>query len=132
CPILNTGLMLHESSTSSTHLERLSGVGRIVLERYDLRRGDVLMVFSNSGVNAVPVEAALTARELGLTVIAVVSREYCARAPLSPLGQRLTDVAHIVIDNHGPAGDALVGVGETALRTGAGSTVSGAFILNAI
>jgi uncharacterized phosphosugar-binding protein len=37
-----------------------------------------------------------------------------------------------VIDNHGVPGDALVAVGEGGLRTGPGSTIAGAFILNAI
>jgi uncharacterized phosphosugar-binding protein len=37
-----------------------------------------------------------------------------------------------VIDNHGVPGDALVAVQETGLRTGPASTISGAFILNAI
>ena len=132
CPILNTGLMLHEDSVASSRFERMVGYGPTVLERYHLQAGDVLVVFSNSGVNAVPVEVAQAAKEIGLTVIAVVSRDYSAHAPLSPLGKRLLEVADIVLDNGLPAGDALVDVADTGLRTGSGSTVIGAFLLNAI
>jgi uncharacterized phosphosugar-binding protein len=91
-----------------------------------------MVIFSNSGVNAVPVEIALAAKKVGMTVIAIVALRYAAVAPLSPLGQRLADIADIVIDNGGPPGDALVQVGDTGLRVGPSSTVIGAFLLNAI
>ena len=61
-PILETSLMLHESAARSSKLERLPGLARVILERYSLKEGDVMIVASNSGVNAVPVEAAIRGR----------------------------------------------------------------------
>lgn len=132
CPILSASLMLHESASTGTKLERTTGLGPVILSRYNPSPDDVLVVFSNSGVNAVPVEIALAAKEIGMTVIAVVSLAYARQAPLSSLGKKLPDVADIVIDNHGPPGDALVEVSQTGLRAGPISTIAGAFILNAI
>ena len=132
CPVLSSSLMLHESAATASKLERTLGLGPAVLARYQPTSKDVLIIFSNSGVNAVPVETAMSAKQMGLTVIAVVALEYALQAPLSPLGKRLTEVADIVIDNQGPRGDALVAIHETGLKVGPPSTVAGAFILNAI
>lgn len=131
-PVLAAPLMLHESAVVSTRLERTPGVGAAVLSRYALGHTDTIMIFSNSGVNAVPVEAALAAKEAGATVVAVVALDYAATVPAGPSGRKLADIADIVVDNHGVPGDALIAVHDTGLRTGPASTISGAFILNAI
>lgn len=132
CPILATSLMLHESATLSSAYERLAGLAPLVLSRYAPTDRDVIVIFSNSGVNAVPVEMALAAREQGMTVIGVTSLQYSRQAPLSPLGKRLFEVVDIVIDNHIQPGDAIVEIGETGLSTGPASTMVGAFILNSL
>lgn len=131
-PVFASSLMLHESASNSSVLERLIGLGPAVLNRYPLTEKDVLIVFSNSGVNAVPVETAQAAKAKGATVIAVTSVAYSSNAKLGPAGKRLYEVADIVIDNQGPPGDALVEVGASGLRTGPMSTVVGALLLNAI
>ena len=130
CPMLFSNLMLHESAILSSAMERLPGLGGKLLDRYEPRPGDVLVVFSNSGVNAVPVELARDARQRGLTVIGVVSLEYSTQAP-NPLGVKLPEVADIVIDNCGPPGDALVDMGG-GVKVAPYSTVAGAFIWNSI
>lgn len=131
-PVLAASLMLHEGAVVSTRLERTPGLGAHVLARYELGKDDVIIIFSNSGVNAVPVDMAVAAKESGTTVIAIVALEYAAGVPAGPGGRKLADIADIVIDNHGVPGDALVEVGNTGLRTGPASTITGAFILNAI
>ncbi len=131
-PMLAATLMLHESAVVSTRLERTPGVGAAVVSRYGLTPADTIFVFSNSGVNAVPVEVALTAKEAGATVIAIVALDYSATVAPGPTGRKLADIADIVLNNHGVPGDALVAVQDTGLRTGPGSTIAGAFILNAV
>ena len=132
CPILSSSLMLHESAAASTRVERTPGIGSAVLSRYAPTTDDTLFVFSNSGVNAAPVETALAAKAYGLTVIGVVSLDYSLNTAPKVDGKRLSDVADIVIDNRGVPGDSLVEIGDSGLRTGPASTVSGAFILNAV
>lgn len=132
CPIFSSSLMLHEGAVASGQFERTPGVASILLNRYQPNARDVLIVFSNSGVNAAPVEMAISGKTIGMKVIAVVSLSYAAQAKAGPTGKKLAEVADIVIDNCGIPGDALVEIGETNLRVGPLSTVAGAFILNAI
>lgn len=45
--LLDPGLMLHVSALSSSHLERLPGYAERVLERYQISKGDVMIIASN-------------------------------------------------------------------------------------
>jgi uncharacterized phosphosugar-binding protein len=132
CPILSTSLMLHEGAVTSTQFERTLGIGKILLQRYAPEAKDTIFVISNSGVNPVPVELALAAKELGMTVVAIVALAYARQVPAKVDNTKLADIADIVIDNQGVPGDALVELGETGARSGPASTLAGAFILNAI
>jgi uncharacterized phosphosugar-binding protein len=131
--ILDPGLMLREGALASTRLERVSGYADIVAGNYGLSPGDVLIVVSNSGVNAVPVEMALLAKRAGLTVIAVCSLRYAsATEPAEAVGRRLPEVADLTLDNLGDPGDAAVELDGNGLRGGPTSTVIGAALLNAV
>jgi len=130
-PILQDALMLHASASGSTAMERLEGLGTLLAAQYRPETGDVLIVASNSGRNAVPVELALAAREAGAYVIALTSLAHTrAVSSRHGSGKRLFEVADVVLDNAGCVGDACVTIGE--LKTSPTSTVIGALILNAV
>ena len=65
-PILESGLMLHESASKSTALERLEGYGEIIFDFNNINEKDVLFLFSNSGRNGVAIDLALIAKEKGV------------------------------------------------------------------
>ncbi|MFC5922707.1 sugar isomerase domain-containing protein [Micromonospora vulcania] len=70
---------------------------------------DVFVVASQSGINGSVVELAALVTERGHPLIAVTSVEHTARvAPRHPSGQRLADLADVVLDNGAPYGDALL------------------------
>ena len=117
-PMLQSALMLHESSILSGSLERTAGVARPVFERYQPQAGEMLFIFSNSGVNIAPVEMALLAKEHGLISVAVCSLAYARVAPLSSAGRRLFEVTDYVIDNGGEQGDSLIALEGTAVARG--------------
>jgi len=130
--ILDPALMLHVSALQSTELERLEGYAAIVLARYDLRAGDVLVVVSNSGRNPVPIEAALYAKERGLKVIAVTSMDAYRTVPVRHSGgRRLAELADVVFDTCVPKGDALLQVDGLPHALGAASTIVGATLMQA-
>ena len=131
--ILDPALMLHQGAQRSTVLERLEGYAEIVLEDYPIGPKDVLFVASNSGRNAFPIEAALFARDRGAKVIAITSADHAARVTSRhQSGKMLADVADLVIDNQAPYGDACLAIPDSDKRMGSTSTISGAFIVNAL
>jgi uncharacterized phosphosugar-binding protein len=131
-PMLEPALMLHENSILSGELERTAGIARPIFERYQPRAGEMIFIFSNSGVNAAPVEMALLAKEHGLISVAVCSLAYARVAPLSGTGQRLFEATDYVIDNGGEQGDSLIALEGTPWRVGPSSTVIGALLWNAL
>jgi uncharacterized phosphosugar-binding protein len=131
CPVLKPPYMLHEGAVQSTRLEREPGHAADVLSGYALDGArDCMLVVSNSGVNALPLEVAATARDRGLPVIAITSRAY-AQSVQRP-GPRLHELADVVIDNHCPPGDALVRLADDLPPAGPASTVVGLALLNTV
>jgi len=103
----------------------------IVAELWDISTihpGDVFLIASNSGVNGSIVGLALLAKEKGHQVIAVTSLQHTMQVqPKHASGQRLCDVADIVIDNLAPYGDATIAL-EGGVPVGAVSSITSAFI----
>lgn len=131
--ILDSTLMLHESALASSLAERLPGYADVVLSRYRVEPGEVMIIASNSGRNAVPVDMALAAKARGLTVVALTSLAHANAHPSRhPSGKHLHDVAHFVLDNCGVAGDAALtvpGLDEPIAPT---STVVGVALLHSL
>ncbi len=77
-----------------------------------------------------PIEAAVYAKNKGLKVIVILSLKYC-KSIHKPNSKKIYNIADIVIDNHGPIGDALINVSQN-IKIGTSSTITGSFILNSI
>ncbi|MEG0692206.1 MAG: SIS domain-containing protein [Oscillospiraceae bacterium] len=132
-PILDNSLMLHEGAITSTENERLHGKAQEVLSKVNLQKGDTIIVSSNTGINAVPVEAALYAKSMGVTVIGVTSVEASKELKSRHIdGKKLYEVSDIVVDNHAPIGDGMVYVPTNGQMTGGASTFSSLFIAQRI
>jgi uncharacterized phosphosugar-binding protein len=117
----------------SGQMERLTGVASILLDRHDLRGGEVLIVVSNSGINAVPVDAALEGKRRGLFVIALTSLTHSRAVPARhPSGQRLFEVADLTLDNGGEPGDAAVAYPGWSGKVGPTSAIAGVFLMNRV
>ncbi|WP_427891721.1 sugar isomerase domain-containing protein [Kribbella sp. GL6] len=130
-PILEPALMLHEGLQKSSLLERQTGLAATLLDIHPVAAGDCLLVISNSGRNSVPVEVALGARKRGATVIALTSTAHSSSVTSRvPTGERLFEVADLVIDNCGVPGDAVVP--DEPHAVGATSTMVGAMLVQAL
>ena len=131
--ILDEKLMVHLSASESTEWERKEGYAAEVLKRYPINAGDVLVVVSNSGRNAVPIEMAMEARKRWAKVIAISSAQH-SRSVSSrhSSGKKLNEVANLTLDNCGVPGDASVRLPGMTQPFGPTSTITSAFILNGI
>jgi uncharacterized phosphosugar-binding protein len=127
--ILEPFLSIGGSALLSTWMERQSGLASLILDRYDLKAGEPMIVFSVSGVNSVPVEVAAESRSRGLPVIAITSQSYCgAVAEARGLARTLITEADLVIDNHVPIGDAVVPIPHSNFRAASTSTIAASLI----
>lgn len=131
-PMLSEHLMLHSLPTLGSRLERTPGLADMILDRYDPEPHEMLFVFSNSGVNQLPVEMALRGRERKLFVVGMSSFAYARQAPLSELGLRLDGVVDLALDNGGIPGDGLLELPGFPWRVAPSSTVMGAFMWNCL
>jgi len=133
-PIFDDRILLnHRPVTETTEWEQKEGWAPDLLPQSGARPGDAVIVFSTSGRNGAPIDIALTAKEIGLTVIAVTSRAYASSLPSRhSSGKRLHEVADLVIDNHVDPGDASLSLPGLQQKVGPTSTVLGSAIAQAL
>lgn len=132
-PILETGLMLHESASKSTELERLEGYGKILFDMHGIKNTDILFLFSNSGRNGVAIDLGIIAREKGVKTIVITNMEHTMQGKSRhSSGKKLYELGTVVIDNCGCTGDASMRIEEIGRNVAPTSTAAGAAILNAI
>ena len=115
-------------SLGGSSMERNPNVAEDLWAVSMISPGDVFVIASNSGVNGSIVGMALLAKQHGHPVIAVTSLEHTmAVPPKHPSGQRLRDVADVVIDNLAPYGDATLAL-DGGVPVGAVSSLTSAFL----
>ena len=133
-PVRAPGMMLELSPpTMTSEMERMPGYGKIIFGNLKTKPGDVIIIHSVSGRNAVTVDMAEAAREAGMTVIVVTNLNTATTVTSRhPSGKKLHDFASILIDNHGDRGDASVEIEGFPQKVASTSTVVGAAILNAV
>lgn len=130
-PVQVPCLMLHAGAAASTRMERLSGLAEAIYEAHRVEPGDLVIVASSSGRNAAPIEFALTAKARGNKVVALTSKAASAKlASRHASGKRLFEIADLVLDNRGRAGDAALDVVAGGPAMGPTSTIAGSFLLH--
>ena len=115
-------------------IENLPGYGEKLVARYDrqyqMLAGEVVIVISNSGKNASPIDVALYAKAKGMTVVALTCMAMSkATASQHASGKKLYEVAEHVLDNGGVPGDAIVELVD-GVSGGPTSTLIGCSVLN--
>jgi len=119
--------------TKTSKIEKLEGIGRIILEYNRVLPPDAIICISNSGNNAATVDVALGAKERGVPVIAITNVTYADQLTTHhSSGKKLKDVADVVIDNCSLYGDAAVEIPGFSQKVGATSTIPVAFIVPAL
>ncbi len=119
--------------TKTSKIEKLEGLGNILVQYNHVEKPDVMICLSNSGNNAVTNDVALECKKKGVTVIAFTNIEYADQLTTQhSSGKKLKDIADIVIDNCSLIGDAAVKLDGLEMKVGATSTIPVAFMLQAL
>lgn len=107
--ILEDGVSGYHDVSKSELTERLEGLGEIIVAHRRLAPPDVLIIVSQSGRNAVPIEVADAARSRGVRTIGITSIAHAGSQPSRhSSGRHLHQAVDLAIDNGAPAGDCAV------------------------
>lgn len=134
-PILDPGTILMFGAKRSNYIERTPGYAKAVLDAYDVKKGDVLVIVNAYGINAMTIDCALECRERGATSIGITSTAFGQHVPKDapsrhPSGKNLYDLVDVFINNYLPLGDAVVEVEGIFQKMGPTSTYCNAFAIN--
>jgi len=115
--------------------EQIVGYGARLFQRYAyqyaVQPGDVMLVISNSGRNASPIEVAMEAKAAGLDVVVLTSLGMSkATTARHPSGKKLYELGDYVLDNGGVPGEPAMDAPGFPYKVGPTSTMSGALLLN--
>ena len=114
-------------------VERAEGYAPVILDSFDVRPSEIVIIVSNSGINPVPIELAIEAGRRGAKTIAVTSAEHYANAASRhSSGKKLSDVTDLTIDSRVPVGDAILSFNGLDAPVAAASTALGAALMNAL
>ena len=129
--MLDSIVMTSEGARRSAEIERIEGISQIIWDQHTINTGDLMIVISNSGRNAMPIEMAMKAKAQGLKVIGITSLTQSKKYPSRhSSGKKLYEIVDIVLDNHVPSGDGLMRI-EGNL-TGPISSIAGITLVNLI
>ena len=99
------------------------GYGKAILSSHQTDPDDSMLIFSHSGINAVTMDIAVGAKEIGMTVIGVTSIPHSSQVPSRhSSGKWLFEVADVAIDTGAPLGDAGISIDGLEGSVGATST----------
>ena len=112
-------------------MEKVSGVSDVIYDSYNIQPGDIMIITSNSGRNAMPIEMAMRCQKEGIYVIAMTNLEQSRNTTSRhPSGKRLFECVDCVIDTCVPAGDATLDL--EGIKTGPASSIVTMFLINTI
>lgn len=132
-PILDPALMLHESASKSTEIERIEGYAEKMMKPYKLNENDVFIIASNSGRNAVSIELALHAQSKGAKTICITNLAHSQSVKSRhSSSKKLYQIVDLFLDNCGEIGDAAVSIPGLSAKVGPTSSIIGVAILQAI
>jgi uncharacterized phosphosugar-binding protein len=117
----------------ASFLERVEGYAEVIMANHRFSPKDVLILFSNSGINQLIVDMALLGKEQGMTVVGFTSVTHASRnEPRHSSGLRLHEAVDITIDTCVPEGDAIIDVEGIDYRIAGTSTIVSCIIMNSL
>jgi uncharacterized phosphosugar-binding protein len=135
--ILDEGTLLSGGALRSMAVERTPGYGKIVMDDYGLKQGDLLIIINAYGINSATIDTALEAKRRGVKTIGVTSVRHALATPQNHIARHperlnLHDLVDLVLDCKVEVGDAVVEIEGLNQKVSAMSTFANAFLLNAL
>jgi len=126
-------LALFPKAKLSTLQERIEGFSAEYLELQDISADDTMIIVSISGRNAAVIDMALAAKEKGMKVIVLTSRQFAsAVTSRHSSGKHLIEVADVVIDIKCVEGDACLSMEPMEAKFCGTSTILGMTVMDSI
>jgi len=112
-PIIDPGISLSHGAVKEINgLERVEGLGAVIIKYNRIQKDDVIVFGSAYGVNPVLIEAVMECRKIGAKVLAVTSPAFSDNTTFDGAMHRskkvLYELADVYIDSFVPYGDAVV------------------------
>lgn len=135
--ILDPGIALVHGAKHSNIIERTPGYAKSVLDSYDIKEGEVMIIANAYGINSMTIDSALEAKARGLKTIGVSSTSFADYVPKNhparhPSGKNLYEIVDVFVDNYLPLGDAIVKFDNFEQKIAPTSTLCNSFALNLI
>ena len=112
-------------------MEQTSGVSDVIYDSYNIEKGDIMIITSNSGRNAMPIEMAMRCQKEGVYVVALTNLAQSTNTTSRhPSGKKLYECADCVIDSCVPTADATLNL--DGIKTGPASSIVTMFLVNTI
>ena len=129
--MLDPDVLTSFGAQRSGAIEKTSGVSDVIYDSYNIQPGDIMIITSNSGRNAMPIEMAMRCQKEGVYVIALTNVEQSKnQTSRHPSGKRLFECADCVIDSCVPTADATLDL--NGIKTGPASSIVTMFLVNTI
>lgn len=126
-PILENELGMNHAF-KSTLIERTASYADVLMGLYSFQKGDVIVMTSNSGRNALLIELGLRLKKIGVKIIGITALTASKNSTSRhKSGLRLYEIADVVLDNRSVYGDASI-THSDKVKTGPTSTIMSCFI----
>jgi uncharacterized phosphosugar-binding protein len=110
-PIFGHDISPYAQALKYLEVERTPGYANCLLRYYQIKKGELLIIFHNIGMNPGAIDACIEAKKIGAKIIAVSSEQWRKKLPRNhhirhPNKKHVFDYADLAIDDENPYGDA--------------------------
>jgi len=136
-PIIDPGISLSHGAVKEINgLERVEGLGKIIIKYNRIQKDDVIIFGSAYGINPVLIEAVMECKKIGAKVLAVTSPSFSDNTTFGGAMHKsrkvLYELADIYIDAFVPYGDAVVEIEGLDVKISPVATIMSLIALKAL
>ena len=129
--ILDADVITSNGAQRSCALEKLSGLADIIYDNYKICAGDLMVISSNSGRNAMPIEMAMRCQKEQVITVAITNlAQSKATTSRHASGKKLYECVDYILDTCVPSGDAMMDI--QGIQTGPASSIISMFLINTV